>query len=126
MHGELRKARCGWCQNLAPWDNDFDGTTLCPSCGDTSLRPHVVWFGEMPLHMDEIYAALSSCDVFAAIGTSGHVYPAAGFVDLAARAGAQTVEINLEPSQVHSAFDDARYGAATQAVPQWVRELTDG
>jgi NAD-dependent deacetylase len=124
MHGELRRARCAKCLAVAPWDKDFDAATQCPVCGKTGqLRPHVVWFGEMPLYMDEIYVALRNCDVFAAIGTSGHVYPAAGFVDLAARAGAHSIEINLEKSLVHSAFAEGRYGKATETVPQWVDEL---
>lgn len=124
MHGELRKARCDACHDVPDYDGDFDHLTVCPSCGRAGhLRPHVVWFGEMPLYMEEIYEALMNCDIFAAIGTSGHVYPAAGFVELASRAGAETVEINLERSAVHSAFDDAIYGPATTAVPQWVSAL---
>lgn len=121
MHGELRKTRCDACAAVPDFDDDFDRQTLCPSCGVAGhLRPHVVWFGEMPLYMDEIYAALMECDVFAAIGTSGHVYPAAGFVEVATRAGAETVEINLEKSAVHSAFEQTLYGPATQQVPLWV------
>ncbi len=124
MHGELRKARCDACHDVPDYDGDFDHLTVCPSCGRAGhLRPHVVWFGEMPLYMEEIYEALMNCDIFAAIGTSGHVYPAAGFVELASRAGAETVEINLERSAVHSAFDNAIYGPATMAVPQWVSAL---
>lgn len=124
MHGELRKTRCDACGAVPDFDGDFDHATPCPACGHAgSLRPHVVWFGEMPLYMEQIYDALINCDIFAAIGTSGHVYPAAGFVELAARAGAETVEINLERSAVHSAFDDAIYGAATDAVPAWAARL---
>ncbi|MDD9900805.1 MAG: NAD-dependent protein deacylase [Alphaproteobacteria bacterium] len=124
MHGELRKARCDACVGLAPWEDDFDDKTECPLCRVTGkLRPHVVWFGEMPLYMDEIYAALMQCDVFAAIGTSGNVYPAAGFVQIAREAGAETVELNLEQSMVHSAFDTVIYGPATEIVPEWVRGL---
>jgi NAD-dependent deacetylase len=127
MHGELRKARCDACRTISDWDGDFDGATLCPACGKAGgLRPHVVWFGETPLYMDEIFERLSSCDIFAAIGTSGHVYPAAGFVDLAKAAGARTVELNLEKSQVHNTFDTARYGMATQIVPEWVFEVLAG
>lgn len=122
MHGELRKARCLKCGEIPACDHDFDDESPCAICHDAGgLRPHVVWFGEMPLYMDEIYAALMECDVFAAIGTSGHVYPAAGFVDLARRA--ETFEINLEKSQVHSAFDHKIYGRASETVPQWVEEI---
>lgn len=121
MHGELRKTRCVSCGDVPDFDGDFDHQTICPSCGVAGhLRPHVVWFGEMPLYMDEIYAALMACDVFAAIGTSGHVYPAAGFVEVATNAGAETVEINLEKSAVHSSFEQTLYGPATAQVPLWV------
>jgi len=120
MHGELRKARCARCEALAEWDGDFDAQTACPACGATALRPHIVWFGEMPLYMDEIHDALIRCDVFAAIGTSGNVYPAAGFVQLAR---GRTVELNLERSLVHSNFDEVITGAATQIVPQWAEQL---
>lgn len=124
MHGELRAARCDNCHEVFPFDADFDAATVCPGCavrGD--LRPHVVWFGEMPLYIDEIYHALRTCDLFAAIGTSGHVYPAAGFVELANAAGADTVEINLEPSNVHSAFDSYIGGTASETVPAWVDDI---
>ena len=124
MHGELRRARCDLCGTVFPCDDDFEAATPCLNCGKGGgLRPHVVWFGEMPLYMDEIYGALTRCDLFAAIGTSGHVYPAAGFVELANRAGAKTVEINLEKSAVNSAFDHSIQGAATQTVPAWVETL---
>ena len=121
MHGELRKTRCTACGDVPDFDDDFDHQTPCPACAAAGhLRPHVVWFGEMPLYMDEIYAALMDCDVFAAIGTSGHVYPAAGFVEVATNAGAETVEINLEKSAVHSSFEQTLYGPATEQVPLWV------
>ncbi len=124
MHGELRKARCFTCLGLADWDDDFDDATVCPVCSKAGgLRPHVVWFGEMPLYMDDIYAALMQCEVFAAIGTSGNVYPAAGFVEVAWQAGARTAELNLEPSQVASAFGEQFYGKATEIVPQWVSDI---
>jgi NAD-dependent deacetylase len=87
------------------------------------LRPHVVWFGEMPLDMDEIYLALAECDIFIAIGTSGHVYPAAGFVHEARLQGAHTVELNLEPSQVGSEFAEKHYGLASEEVPRFVEKL---
>lgn len=124
MHGELRRARCTKCLGLPDWDNDFDDATACTACEEAGgLRPHVVWFGEMPLFMDDIYAELMQCNVFAAIGTSGNVYPAAGFVETAYQAGARTVELNLEKSLVASAFDEGRYGKATEIVPQWVDEI---
>lgn len=124
MHGELRKARCTKCLGLPDWDGDFDEKTACTACEKAGgLRPHVVWFGEMPLFMDDIYANLMQCNVFAAIGTSGNVYPAAGFVEVAWQAGAQSVELNLEKSLVANRFDEARYGKATEIVPQWVEEI---
>jgi NAD-dependent deacetylase len=126
MHGELRKARCTACLGLADWDADFDASTVCPVCSKSGgLRPHVVWFGEMPLYMDDIYASLVQCDLFVAIGTSGNVYPAAGFVEVAQGAGAQTIEINLEPSNISSAFHDQRYGKATETVPVWVEQILE-
>lgn len=124
MHGELRRARCTHCDVLTAWDDDFDATTVCPACDQAGgLRPHIVWFGEMPLYMEEIYRGLMSCDVFAAIGTSGHVYPAAGFVEMAGRAGAKTVELNLEKSNVHSSFDTGLYGPATEVVTAWAENI---
>ncbi|HLT77035.1 MAG TPA: Sir2 family NAD+-dependent deacetylase [Ferrovibrio sp.] len=125
MHGELRKARCGMCEHVCAWDGDMGIATACPSCGiRQAMRPHVVWFGEMPLYMDEIYAALDSCDLFLSIGTSGQVYPAAGFVAELRRAGrAHTVELNLERSDGHTLFAEGRYGPATQVVPDYVEEL---
>lgn len=119
LHGELLVLRCVACETVTEWREDSSVDDRCESCGG-ALRPHVVWFGELPLHMDEIYAALESCDVFAAIGTSGNVYPAAGFVSVASRAGAHTVELNLEPSEVASGFDEVRYGPASVEVPRWV------
>ncbi len=103
---------------------DVDGTTRCPVCGtEGGMRPHVVWFGEIPLGMEEIFTALERCDMFAAIGTSGNVYPAAGFVQVARAAGAHTVELNLEPSWVNTEFEETRLGPAGTAVPQWVDEV---
>lgn len=123
MHGELSRALCAACDHRwdAPSEMSVDET--CPSCTAPSARPDIVWFGEMPYHMDEIYEALSTCTLFAAIGTSGQVYPAAGFVQEAFRAGAHTVEINLDPSAVVSDFAETRFGPATQTVPAWVDEV---
>ena len=127
MHGELLKARCAACHAVVPWRTDLGVGDTCQACGRAgSLRPHVVWFGEMPMHMDEIYAALAEADLFVAIGTSGSVYPAAGFVEEARAAGVRTCEINLEPSDNARRFDSARYGAASEAVPQWVDEMLAG
>lgn len=126
MHGELNKARCRLCDAVQPWDQDLSTDTACPACGEPGgMRPHVVWFGEMPLHMQAIDAALQGCDIFVAIGTSGQVYPAAGFVaEVAHRA--RTVELNLEPSAGTRLFDEARHGPATEVVPAFVQSLLDG
>ena len=125
MHGELLKARCLACGSVHPWDGDLDSDNHCPDCGRGPVRPHIVWFGELPLGMDRIYRALDRCDLFLAIGTSGHVYPAAGFV-AAVGPAARTVELNLEPSLVASAFGEARTGKATELVPAFVEELLGG
>jgi NAD-dependent deacetylase len=123
MHGELLKARCLACGEASPWDADIAPDSRCPACGaEGGLRPHIVWFGEMPLELDRIFRALGGCDVFAAIGTSGNVYPAAGFVDAVPRS-CRTVELNLEPSLVATAFRDRRVGRATELVPAWVEEI---
>jgi NAD-dependent deacetylase len=124
MHGELRKVRCDDCGDVSMLDGDIVPALGCAACGRTGgLRPHVVWFGEMPLEMERIEAALEAADLFVAIGTSGAVYPAAGFVDQARRAGIDTMEINLEPSDTADAFATARYGKASEAVPTWVAEM---
>ncbi len=121
MHGELLKARCTACAAVVSWREDLGVETPCPACGRLGgLRPDVVWFGEMPMHMDAIGAALSGADLFVAVGTSGSVYPAAGFVAEARAAGVRTCEINLEPSDTARLFDEARYGPASEAVPAWV------
>ena len=126
MHGELNKARCRLCDAVQPWDQDLSTATACPACGKPGgMRPHVVWFGEMPLHMQAIDSALQGCDIFVSIGTSGQVYPAAGFVaEVAHRA--RTVELNLEPSAGTRLFDEARHGPATEIVPAFVQSLLDG
>jgi NAD-dependent deacetylase len=124
MHGELLKARCAACQAVRSWREDLGVADICSACGRSGrLRPDVVWFGEMPMHMDAIYAALAEADLFVAIGTSGSVYPAAGFVDAARSAGVRTCEINLERSDNAGQFDTARYGPASEVVPDWVDEL---
>jgi NAD-dependent deacetylase len=124
MHGELLKMRCADSGELFEIRGDIHITDRCPCCDQVgTLRPHVVWFGEMPLEMDRIYHALQQCDLFVAIGTSGNVYPAAGFVEAAAQAGAHTIELNLEPSAVNSRFAEKYQGLASQLVPQWVRSV---
>ncbi len=125
MHGELLKARCTSCKVVTPWSIDMGTRTACPACGRKGgMRPHVVWFGEMPFMMEAIYEALDGCGLFLSIGTSGNVYPAAGFVQAVQQAGrAQTVEINLEPSEGASLFQDGVYGPATEMVPQVVDQI---
>lgn len=124
MHGEAFSIRCTYSGSLFHHEGDLDLSTCCECCGAPArLRPNVVWFGEMPLFMDEIYSALESCDLFVAIGTSGNVYPAAGFFEVARRAGAHTVELNLEPSSNGSRFGAAQYGPATQLVPKFFEQL---
>ncbi|MBQ0753869.1 MAG: NAD-dependent protein deacylase [Gammaproteobacteria bacterium] len=125
MHGELMKARCIACGETSPLcaasGIDIDPSTNCRQCARTgTLRPHIVWFGEIPLQMDDIYHALASADLFISIGTSGNVYPAAGFVDAANQSGATTVELNLEASATRGAFKYHYDGAATTLVPAFV------
>ncbi|MEL6746981.1 MAG: NAD-dependent deacylase [Pseudomonadota bacterium] len=121
MHGEIARSQCTACGTKADAHDDLTITTVCASCGAAgTVRPDVVWFGEMPYWMDEIYEALSTCDLFISIGTSGTVYPAAGFVEAATAAGAHTVELNLEPSAGTSLFDEHHAGPATQIVPAFV------
>lgn len=124
MHGELLKARCTACGAIRPWRADLARAQACPACAATGrMRPDVVWFGEMPMHLEAIEAALASADLFVAAGTSGAVYPAAGYVRAARARGIPTCEVNLEPSDTADAFDDARYGTASTAVPALLAEL---
>ena len=125
MHGELGKVRCGRCGRVMAWTGDTGRDTPCPGCARPALRPHIVWFGEMPLELERIGEALEACGLFVAIGTSGNVYPAAGFVG-AVKRSAHTLELNLEPSLVTSAFREHRQGPATVRVPELVRELLGG
>lgn len=122
MHGELGRARCTDCAATPEWAGPIEADTPCPACGRASLRPDVVWFGEMPLHMEAIERALMACDLFVSVGTSGTVYPAAGFVQMAS-GHARTVELNLEPSDGWTQFDDSLAGPATRLVPAFVDEL---
>jgi NAD-dependent deacetylase len=124
MHGELLKARCSISNQVIDHHEDIHTGDLCHCCQIPSqLRPHIVWFGEMPLRMGDIYTAIEQADLFISIGTSGVVYPAAGFVHDAKINGAHTIEINLEPSAVESEFAEKRYGKASIEVPKLVSEL---
>nr|WP_232846215.1 Sir2 family NAD+-dependent deacetylase [Amphritea pacifica] len=124
MHGELLNLRCTTSGQVFTHHKPVGPDARCGCCGQMgTLRPDIVWFGEMPMQMELIYDALESCDLFISIGTSGHVYPAAGFVEVANRVGAETVEINLEPSKKQSAFDRHIYGPASREVPLFVESL---
>jgi NAD-dependent deacetylase len=124
MHGELLKARCGRCEAIRPWPDDLTVFHICPDCGRAgTMRPHVVWFGEMPLALDLINRALREAHLFVAIGTSGAVYPAAGFVAEARAYGLRSCEINLEAADNADLFDEQRLGPASETVPAWVEEL---
>ena len=123
MHGELTSALCAACGHRWPSPADTDTTMLCPACGTAAVRPDIVWFGEMPYHMEQIWAAIEQADIFAAIGTSGQVYPAAGFGQHARRSGAHCVELNLDRSAVSRDFHEHLIGPATQIVPEWVARL---
>jgi NAD-dependent deacetylase len=127
MHGELGQAFCQHCKMRAPVSGDLSTADRCGQCGKAGgMRPDIVWFGEMPYQMERIETALAACDLFISIGTSGNVYPAAGFVAGARRSGAYTVELNLEPSEGADRFHDAIHGPATQVVPVFVERLLAG
>jgi NAD-dependent deacetylase len=123
MHGELKSAWCLACDSRTRWEEDLSPGPPCPACGEAKLRPDIVWFGEMPYQMDWIDTALMKSDLFVSIGTSGAVYPAAGYVQTARYLGARTLEINLEPSQGSFFFDESRIGRAGELVPRWVEEM---
>jgi NAD-dependent deacetylase len=123
MHGEHLNAWCTACDSRLHWTGPLFDRPPCPVCGSRALRPDVVWFGEMPYRMNEIYAALREADLFVSIGTSGAVYPAAGFVQTARDLGAQTLELNLERSQGSQRFHETRLGPASEVVPAWVEEM---
>jgi len=127
MHGELLKVRCVETERIYDWPGDVTNGDCCHCCNPAhSLRPHVVWFGEVPLGLEKIGNALHNADLFVAIGTSGNVYPAAGFVAEARAQGAATLEINLEPSKTNGLFDDAWFGPASKQVPLWVESILQG
>lgn len=124
MHGELRSGWCLVCDDRFAWDGDMGEQAMCPTCKCTGrVRPDIVWFGEMPYEMDRIDEALQRADLFVSVGTSGAVYPAAGFVRTARYCGAQTLEMNLEPSLASTFFDESRIGPAGKLVPEWVDEV---
>lgn len=126
MHGKGREARCGHCGHVRPWSGDMSTADVCGACEKSGgLRPNIVWFGETPMDMDLIEEALLGCGLFISIGTSGNVYPAAGFVRMIGHTNAQSVELNLEPSEGASRFDHSRYGTATEVVPAFVKEVLD-
>ncbi|MFL6754950.1 MAG: NAD-dependent deacylase [Sphingomicrobium sp.] len=124
MHGELTSGWCLECDARFGWKGPMGMTASCPTCGVVGrVRPSIVWFGEMPYDMERINEALQRCDLFVSIGTSGAVYPAAGFVQTARYCGAKTLEINLEPSLGSYMFDECRTGRASELVPVWVAEM---
>jgi NAD-dependent deacetylase len=124
MHGELTKGWCLACNERQPWSGDMGEAAECALCGDRGrVRPDIVWFGEMPYEMNRIEDALRSADLFVSIGTSGAVYPAAGFVQTARYCGARTLEMNLDPSLGSTFFDESRIGPAGKLVPEWVDQI---
>lgn len=123
MHGELLSALCRGCGCRARWEADLVDLPPCPACGVTELRPDVVWFGEVPYGMDRIELRLATAELFVSVGTSGAVYPAAGFVQVARAHGARTLELNLVPSEGSHLFDESRHGPASVLVPALVDEL---
>ena len=127
MHGELHSAWCLACGARQRWEADLGSGPACPACDSAGqMRPDIVWFGEIPYGMERIERALMSADLFVSIGTSGAVYPAAGYVQTARYLGARTLEINLEPSQGSYLFEESRIGRAGELVPTWVEEVLDG
>ena len=123
MHGELLNGLCLSCGQRSVVTDDFSNLPACPHCSEAALRPDIVWFGEMPYQMEQIEMALAQCDLFVSIGTSGAVYPAAGFVQTARHYGAQTLEMNLDPSEGSLYFDESRMGKASDFVPAWVDSI---
>ncbi len=127
MHGSLVESLCATCGAVTAWREAMALDSKCASCGGVGvIRPNVVWFGEMPYHMDRIEAAMTSASLFVSIGTSGSVYPAAGYVAMAGQLGTPTMELNLEPSDNAALFEDGRYGPATEVVTAWVDEVLAG
>ncbi len=126
MHGELLKQTCTNCGDVSDCADRMSIESQCEACGEIGcVRPHIVWFGEMPLLMDQIHSKLMQCELFISIGTSGVVYPAAGFAEEARRHGASLIEVNLEGTDISPIFDEHLQGAATDTVPELVKRLTD-
>ena len=124
MHGELNRARCETTSHHYPWVESLNESSVCECCNKPgSLRPHIVWFGEVPFLMDEIQATLEDCDLFISIGTSGQVYPAAGFSRHAQICGARTVELNLDSTETSDTFDESIKGPASTVVPEFVEQI---
>lgn len=127
MHGELKSGWCLACDQRFRWSGPMSEAASCPRCLETGhVRPDIVWFGELPYELERIDQALQRCDLFVSIGTSGAVYPAAGFVQTARHCGSSTLEINLEPSLGSCMFDESRLGSAAELVPEWVGEVLAG
>lgn len=126
MHGELNSALCAECGHRLAWRESLPPRARCPDCGAPALRPDIVFFGEMPYRMDAIERALAEADLFVSIGTSGAVYPAAGFVQTARYHGAATLELNLDPSEGSLWFGESRMGPAGRLVPEWVAQMLGG
>jgi NAD-dependent deacetylase len=126
MHGEGLSVWCTACDARHRWTETLRDEPPCPACGERALRPDIVWFGEMPYRMEQIFAALARADLFVSIGTSGAVYPAAGFVQEAKTHRARALELNLERSQGSRWFDETRLGPASELVPEWVDEVLAG
>lgn len=126
MHGELFKVRCVKSGKVYRWEEDITAESGCTCCNrEQTLRPHIVWFGEMPLEMERIYHHLAKADLFIAIGTSGNVYPAAGFVEMTKNSGARTIELNLAPTQGSNLFDESHQGRAAEIVPNYIQQIMD-
>ncbi len=124
MHGELFKTRCAFCEAVRADKGDLTAGEACPSCGEAGgARPDVVWFGEIPMFMPQIEAALEHCRFFASIGTSGAVWPAGGFAAQARRAGARIVELNLEATEISEIFHETIRGPASEILPPWGEEM---
>ena len=127
MHGALLESLCTGCAQVRDWREDMTIDSRCSDCSAIgTIRPNVVWFGEMPYHMERIETELPQATQFVSIGTSGAVYPAAGYVAACRQFGIPTLELNLEPSDNAYLFDDGRYGPATEIVPVWVEEILGG